>query len=388
MRCRVVLLTAVLSVVAGAPPATAAVPFRQVSSSGPLTNIWLGNELSCQVSHSADTRYELFPPGATPGSCGTLVTVGGQLFAPDFANHDGSATSALGSYTPFSAVSQSPVSGNGSAASPFTVTTVANAGGTGLRVTDVDTYVAGQEAYRTAITLENTSGATVSGVLYRAGDCFLQESDTGFGFIDAGAGAAGCALNPNNSPAGRIEQWYPETAGARFMEAGYSEVWAHIATKTPFPNTCKCDQSIDNGAGLSWSYSLPPGGRATFAHVTVFSPTGVAGPPPQGPPGPPQSSTPAFGPGGIVIAPSNRRCRSRRSFRIRLRHPRGKRIIAATVRVNGRRVATRRGSRVTAPVDLRGLPRGRYRVSITALLDDSTVIRGTRRYRTCVPRRR
>jgi hypothetical protein len=56
--------------------------------------------------------------------------------------------------------------------------------------------------------------------------------------------------------------------------------------------------------------------------------------------------------------------------------------------VNGRRVATRRGRRVTAPVDLRGLPRGRYRVSITVLLDNSRIVRGSRRYRTCVPRRR
>ena len=382
MRWRLALLPAVLTVLAGASSAAAAVPFREVTSTGPLKGLWFGNELSCQVSHTADTRYELFPPAATPGSCGTLVAVGGELFAPDFANHDGSATSALGAYTPFTPVSQSAVSGDGSARSPLTVTTVANAGATGLRVTNVDTYVVGQEAYRTAVTLENTGGAPLSGVLYRAGDCFLQESDTGFGFVDVGAGAAGCALNANNSPVGRIEQWYPETPGARFMEAGYSAVWGHIATKTPFPNTCLCDQSIDNGAGLSWSYSIAPGGRATFAHFTVFSPTGAAGPPR------PQQTPPAFGPGGIVIAPSNRRCRSRRNFRIRLRHPRGSRIVAATVRVNGRRVATRRGRRVTAPVDLRGLPRGRYTVSITALLDDSRVVRGTRRYRTCVARRR
>jgi hypothetical protein len=391
VRFRVPALLTILATLTGlgAASASAAVPFQQIGSGGPLTEISLGNELSCQVAHAGDTRLELFPSGARPASCGTLVAVGGQLFAPDFANHDGSATGSLGTYTPFAPVSQSAVSGAGSAASPLTLTTVANAGSTGLRVTNVDTYVAGQEAYRTVVTLQNTGGAPLSGVLYRAGDCFLQESDTGFGFVDPGAGAAGCALNANNAPAGRIEQWYPETAGAQYMEAAYSDVWAHIATQTPFPNTCRCAESIDNGAGLSWSFTLAPGATARFSHITVFSPTGVAGPPqPVGPPPQASRTPPAFGPGGIVVAPSNRRCRSRRAFRIRLRHPRGSRIVAATVNVNGRRVATRRGRRVTAPIDLRGLPRGRYTVRITALLDDSRVIRGTRRYRTCQKRRR
>jgi hypothetical protein len=383
-------LTLVLLLLA-APSASGAVPFKEITSGGPLKEIALGNELSCQVAHTADTQLELFPSTSKPGSCGTLVATGGQLYAPDFANHDGSATGSLGSYTPFTAVSQSDVTGAGTAASPFRVTTVADAGGSGLRVSEVDTYIAGQEAYRTEVTLENTGGAALTGVLYRAGDCYLQESDTGYGFTDAGAGAAGCAINANNGPAGRIEQWYPATAGASFMEAGYSDVWGFIATQQPFPNTCRCAEAVDNGAGISWRFELAPGARATFAHFTVFSPTGVAGPPPQQPPAaaPPAARTPpAFGPGGIVVAPSNRRCLSRRNFRIRLRHPRGSRIVAATVRVNGRRVATRRGRRVTAPVDLRGLPRGRYTVSITALLDTSRVVRGVRRYRTCAPRRR
>jgi len=166
------------------------------------------------------------------------------------------------------------------------------------------------------------------------------------------------------------------------MEASYSDVWAHIGTHQPFPNSCRCTEALDNGAGLSWSFSLPAGGSATYAHRTVFSPTGVTGG--QGPAAGPVS---AFGPGGVVVAPSNRRCVSRRNFRIRLRHPRRSRILGATVKVNGRTVSTRRGRRVTAPVDLRGLPRGRFTVSITVLLTDGGVIRGQRRYRTCVPRR-
>jgi len=50
-----------------------------------------------------------------------------------------------------------------------------------------------------------------------------------------------------------------------------------------------------------------------------------------------------------------RACTSRRSFRIRVRSKRRDPVVSATVSVNGKRVASRKGSRVTAPVVLRGL---------------------------------
>jgi len=58
------------------------------------------------------------------------------------------------------------------------------------------------------------------------------------------------------------------------------------------------------------------------------------------------------------------------------------------VRLNGKRVATRRGKRVTAPINLRGLPKGRFKVRITVKLADGRTVNGTRRYRTCTPRKR
>ena len=87
---------------------------------------------------------------------------------PDFSNHGASATSSLGTRTPFTAVSQTPVSGSGSSGSPFTVTTVATAGP--FQITEVDKYVAGQESYRTDIAVKNNGGANQSLILYRAGD--------------------------------------------------------------------------------------------------------------------------------------------------------------------------------------------------------------------------
>ena len=84
----------------------------------------------------------------------------------------------------------------------------------------------------------------------------------------------------------------------------------------------------------------------------------------------------------------SRRCLSRRSFRIRLKEPAGDALDTASVFVSGRRVQTRRRDRITAPINLRGLPRGRYTVKITARTVLGRTISGSRRYRTCAPRRR
>src|SRR5436190_8927251 len=128
--------------------AHAAVPFRDITSSGPLTGVTLGDELSCQVAYAGDARLELFPSAVKPGDCGTLLFTAGTLFAPNFAAHDSTSTTSLGASTPFTPVSQSPVGGAGTGASPFKVTTVADARASGMRVTQADSDVTGQESCR------------------------------------------------------------------------------------------------------------------------------------------------------------------------------------------------------------------------------------------------
>ena len=139
--------------------AHAAVPFRDITSSGPLTSVTLGDELSCQVAYAGDARLELFPSAVKPGDCGTLLFTAGTLFAPNFGAHESTSTSSLGASTPFTPVSQSPVGGTGTGASPFKVTTVADAGASGLRITQGDSYIAGQESYRTDVTIQNVGPA-------------------------------------------------------------------------------------------------------------------------------------------------------------------------------------------------------------------------------------
>ena len=97
---------------------------------------------------------------------------------------------------------------------------------------------------------------------------------------------------------------------------------------------------------------------------------------------PPRSDAPPAQPG----AP-RRRCRSRRSFTIRLREPKRGRLVAARVYVNGKRVKVVRGKRLRARVNLRGLPKGRYTVRVVAITSTGRRVTETRRYRTCTPAR-
>ena len=90
----------------------------------------------------------------------------------------------------------------------------------------------------------------------------------------------------------------------------------------------------------------------------------------------------------IATLPSSRRCLSKRRFKIRLREPEGDALASAVVRLNGKVIRTRTGDRITAPISLRGLPKGRYTLKITAKTVLGKTISGTRKYRTCVPKRR
>ena len=262
--------------------APAVTPFMDIASAGPLTHVWIGNELSCQVQHVADgTTHEFYPPGTIPGDCGTFIAMGGTLYAPDFANHGGTATGNLGTYVVFTPISQTPVTGTGTPGDPFRVVTVVNVATTGLRIQQTDSYIIGDESYRTDIMISNT-GAAATGILFRAADAFLQGSDSGYGFTEvSGNGTAvGCSANPNNIPPGRIEEWVPVTGNNNYYEAFYGEIWHWIGTKVAFPNMCGCTTLQDNGAGISWNFSIPAEANVTFSHLTRFSPTGGATPTP------------------------------------------------------------------------------------------------------------
>jgi hypothetical protein len=237
-----------------------------ITSDGPLTQIITTPDLNCQVQHRDDVSFEFF--GGDIGSCGTFFASGGTIYGPPIIA--GSAGNAAAQWTQ---VSQAPVSGSGSGFDPYRLVTVVDAGASGIRLEQTDSYVQGDERYRTDLKFTNSTGSEVRGIVYRAADCFLQDSDVGYGRVDSGAPA--CVISPDENA--RIEQWLPITAGSHYLEAGYQDVWTAVGEGTSFPDTCACDVAIDNGAGLSWEVTIPANGSLTISHETFFSPLGRRG---------------------------------------------------------------------------------------------------------------
>jgi hypothetical protein len=238
-------------------------PSRTIVSAGPLEQITIRNDLGCAVVHSGAPDFNAFDGS---NACGTFVAVGTTLFGPADIPGGGAA----GPRTAYTPVSQSAVTGTGSAANPFRIVTVVTLGATGLRVTQTDTYVVGESAYRTSVQVTNTGTVNRSGIVYRAGDCALRGTDTGLGRLGQPAPPVACLPAPSPPAPNLVLEWNPTTPGARYYEATATELWTRIGARLAFANTCRCGENIDNAAGLSWNLSLNGGASTTLSNATNF----------------------------------------------------------------------------------------------------------------------
>lgn len=237
-----------------------------ITSPGPLTSISISSDLNCAVNHVGDTFGEFYGDTA----CGTFIAVGGTLYGPAVVPA-GDGPGGAFPRTTYTAVSQVGPIGTGTAGDPFKIVTVVALGTTGITLTETDSYVVGRESYTTDVQLSNTTASAVPVRVYRAGDCFLQNSDFGYGSVGP-AGAVACRTSLD--PTSRIEQWNPITAGSHYVEDLYRTVWADIGSQNAFPDTCTCATLLDNGAGLSWDVTVPALGQTTVSSLITFSPLG------------------------------------------------------------------------------------------------------------------
>ncbi len=267
-------LAAVVLAFGPAAPVASAIPSTQaIHSPGPLTDIWIGTDLSCQVARKGADAFAFFPPRQPLADCGTFLSVGGTVFGPEFDGHTSTSFPGGDNYVPFTATSQSAVDGAGTAADPYRIVTSVSAADTGLMVTEVDSYVTGEDRYRTDIVVSNSGPVAVTALLFHGADCYLQSSDIGFGAITI-RGAPACTSTPNNSPSGELQELAPLSPGHRYVEGQFEAVWNHILGQTDLPNTCQCEVDHDNGAAVSWSVSIPAGGSVTQSLLSNFSEAG------------------------------------------------------------------------------------------------------------------
>jgi hypothetical protein len=262
-RARALALTAGIAAVAAlALPAGAGanVPFQQITSPGPISDIWIGNELSCQAKLTQDDVYSYYPPSTAPGDCGTFAQIEGSpnVFGPNFGAHDGTATGALTNDVPWTPVSQSGVTGAGTPSDPYSVTTRVAAGATNVFLRETYTYVTGQRHYSIHLDIINNNATSRTIDVYHALDCYLAGSDFGYGHFQASPEGIFCTETPDNSPPGRVLGFSSATP-FNYIETNYSDVWA-ATNGNSYPNFAEPSVNQDNGIGLQRQITVPGGG--------------------------------------------------------------------------------------------------------------------------------
>lgn len=245
-----------------------AVAYQDIGTEyGPLQHIWIGADGSAQVRHSANSDYQFYPEDAILADFGTFLAVGGVLYAPDFAdaNHGTTGTSGLGTYTAWYNRSQTNVvtTENGLAR---VITALETANGS-LRLYQVDTYVSGQNCWRTDLIIQNLTTASKSVVLSRGGNAFLNGSNNGYGAAKTDRGAVAAAAVANDSPPGNAIWLWPLVVG-NYYENTAANLWDKISDQAALPDTIKTDLSHDTGMGLSWSLTIPAKSMVVRSHLT------------------------------------------------------------------------------------------------------------------------
>ncbi len=226
-------------------------------------------DLACTLRTLQDATDEFYTTLESPNdACGTFLALEGVLYGPAVVP----AGSNLGSYTPWTPLAQTG-SGSGAAGDPHVLLTTVAAGESGVQLIETDRWVDGGLSVETHYSLTATPGDTRSFQLYRAADCYVGESDVGYGIYDPPSQTVGC-LRTLPDGAQVSEQLSPlAPAGASSAEDFYGNIWSLLASQQQLPDTCRCGEAIDDGVATSWGLELagasPVSASSRFAFVPV-----------------------------------------------------------------------------------------------------------------------
>jgi hypothetical protein len=270
--------------------------------SGPLNQIITNPGLDCQIIRGDTPEFDTGE--VVENYCATTVYT-------DFNDLSyGQPDYTARAFFPIS--QDSTAQGSGTQADPYTVTTVVQAlpdrllesaavlaaepqSDSLLTITQVDSYVNGDDFYRTDVTVHNDRTTSQNVSLYHAGDCRLENDDLGLADQDSETGPVFCtpdvsvvnelsglrtAATSIDDPA--IEGFIPVGTDSHFKEAAAGEgdgpLFDEPQTGAQYGNTCDdCgsipgeDEAVDNGVGLSWGFNLPAGGSERRCFYTVDS---------------------------------------------------------------------------------------------------------------------
>lgn len=244
---------------------------------------WLGSNSQFQVRLA--NQQQVYSPTATPMSGAIFNSIylrvdrGSNLTTRVY--HNSNNSSGITGTLAFVQVSQTAISGSGTASSPWQVTTVLRpsaAADSGITVTIVDSYIRPQSWLTRRVTLSGmpASGAAIK--FYQNIDSYLQGGDNGAGFSRTSP------WNTTGTPdiVGVIKGtqfealWYEPSSGTphwdRYFSGYYENPARQICRGNNNPGSCTtgtgnltnvidANPATDNGFAAQWNV---PAGASTF----------------------------------------------------------------------------------------------------------------------------
>jgi hypothetical protein len=267
-RCGRWLVGAVAGAAVLALSATPARAADAVIPGSPLT-IFANDNGQLQVVLGTSTTGEFFPPSAAPANAGLNIALNDTAAPGPFELHG-----FLG--TTFNSQTPPAVSGDGSAANPWTLTTSYRTGSIGsnpnIRVDQTLSYVNGStDVTARYVVVNNSDTSTLRVRVYQAADLYVAGNDTGVGFLDPGPPRQVGGINQAQGSSGRLVEVTPWSA---FQEANYNDVFDVVRNtdqNVPGFNNTTDPALLDNGAGVQWDIaSLANNTSQTFQVVWRF----------------------------------------------------------------------------------------------------------------------
>jgi GDSL-like Lipase/Acylhydrolase family len=278
---------------------------------GPLT-VSVGELGQCQSSYE-ESGDNYFPPDGNIGDCGFFLAFpaagAGQpqaLQGTTWGFEGQAGPHGLDSYTP---VSQSPVTGSGTAGDPYTEVTVFKVedygGDEDARVSETTSYVDGATEFTSSYDVTNTSSGPLYFRAIYAGDLYVGGDDFGEGVYEAGSprfvggenietGTVGGFVEVPQAPWSSFgEGCWNDTAyedesedeegeeGGRCEGAAFSDygIWHTVESTVEEPhafNETIEPAEVDNAVGVEWDQlreaGLPAGAQQTFKIINEYRP--------------------------------------------------------------------------------------------------------------------
>ena len=211
----------------------------------------VGADGSFQIYNTAVPGVgQVFPTTTDLADMGIFAYIDGELHAPNFAAHGTTATTGLGTFTPWEPVSLSAVHGAGTASDPHIVSVLLGAPESDVRVNLTVSYVRGQNFFRLRTHVYSNTNERHDVDVYLGADIFLAGSDNGF-FVSVpqlnAVGGRSCDPEEGNYNILLI----PITPANSFTASQFADVWRQIADNE-LSNSSEGSACVDNGAAIKW----------------------------------------------------------------------------------------------------------------------------------------